>query len=129
LSNGLLKAANEILVKLRKEEAKAAAPAKGRGLLNLANIFLNRKETAVSKDGKQEKPKKGLLAIASSYIKTDHALLAAGNLSLREVETDNSEQDDGQGFLFDMEVVSPFSSMFSSLDNGKENSTSSTNAD
>jgi len=44
---------------------------------------------------------------------------------------DNSSEVDegGQGLLFEMNVVSPFSSMFSSLQNEKENVTSSTSAD
>jgi len=66
--------------------------------------------------------------LASTYNNPEHAALSAENFSVREIELDNSETDEsGQGLLFEMEVVSPFSSMFSSLENGKE-PTSSTNA-
>jgi hypothetical protein len=142
LSNGLLKAASEILAKIKKEEAKASAPVSNRkGLLKRAMEFLKFNETASvpdrrigllkraigllnSKENKSKKPAgKGLLAAASTYKQERHetAALAADNLSVREIESDNTEADDGgQGALSEMKVFSPFSSMFSSLEDEKE---------
>ena len=154
LSQGLLKAANEILAKVKKEEAKArkgllkkadeflklnktdspqtrsrkgllkraiellnskeTVPAHRKGLLNLAIGFLN------SIDSKTKKPAgNGLLAMASTYKQEtevqEHAELAADNFSVREVEDNQEVDENGQG-AFEMEVVSPFSSMFISLE-------------
>ena len=143
ISKGLLKAASEILAKIKKEESKASAraqgsnrkgllkraieilnskgkasaPARRGGLLNLAIGFLN----SIENKPIENKPKSsglGLLALASFYKEEMHesAAVAADNLSVREVE-DNPETDDsGQEMLFEMEVVSPFSSMLTSLE-------------
>jgi hypothetical protein len=163
LSKGLLKAANEILAKIKKEEAKASALVRTKkGLLRRAIEFLNSKKAAStpayirkgllklaleflksieSKKAKEteiieaeKSSPKGLLALASTYDKQKKqksAALLTEHLSVREIELDNySETDnDGQGLLFEMEVVSPFSSMFSSLEDEKESATSSMSAD
>jgi hypothetical protein len=159
ISKGLLKAASEILTKIKKEESKASAqvqvrnrkgllkraieilnskgkasaPAPGRGLLNLAIGFLN----SIENKSNENKPKStgmGLLALASFYKEDlrEPAEVAEDNLSVREIE-DNPEIDDkpetddnGQEMLFEMEVVSPFSSMLTSLEDEKENSQSET---
>jgi hypothetical protein len=139
ISKGLLKAASEILTKIKKEESKtsaraqgrerkgllkhaieilnskgaASAPARRRGLLNLAIGFLNSIENKPTKSSGL-----GLLAIASFYKENMHesAAVAADNLSVREVEETQEADESGQGMLLDMEVVSPFSSMFISLE-------------
>jgi hypothetical protein len=209
ISKGLLKAANEILSKIKKEEAKTSAPAhiirkgllqlaeekisapvriirkgllqlaeakvsvpvrirKGllqraeekaaaparikKGLLQLAIEFIKSKENKKAKDAEQkllfdvEKINKltkkelrskerrssgGLLTAALAYIKQRKpATMMTESLSVQEIDLDDysDTDDDGQEFLFDMEITSPFSSMFSSLDNEKS-STSSMNAD
>jgi hypothetical protein len=178
LSKGLLKAASEVFVKLKKEEAKASAR-KGKGLLKHAVEYLNSKETAsspvrgkgllrlaieflksIESKGAKEtdaveeiealeegKPApRGLLALASTYIKkfkskpeariavrppVQHAALSTENFSVREIDEDNSSEaeENGQELSFEMEVVSPFSSMFSSLEDEKESVTSSMSAD
>jgi len=154
LSKSLLNTASDILAKIKKKEEKTAAPARAkRGLLKRAIEYLNSKEPSVthtgrkgllnlalkflnSIDNKRRKGnEKGLLAKATTY----HAALLSENLSVREIDEDLPEDasadaaseidENGQGLLFDMEVVSPFSSMFPSLENGTEDSTSSTNAD
>jgi hypothetical protein len=153
ISKGLLKAASEILAKIKKEEAKASAqaqggkrkgllrraieilnskgtssaPARGRGLLNLAIGFLN----SIENKPKENKPKSsglGLLALASFYKENMHesAEVAADNLSVREVEETPEADDSGQEMLFEMEVVSPFSSMLTSLEDEKENAQTAT---
>jgi hypothetical protein len=153
LSKGLLKAASEILSKIKKEESKASvqaqgqnkkgllkraieilnskgtasAPARRRGLLNLAIGFLN----SLDNKPKENKPKSsglGLLAIASFYKENMHesAAVAEDNLSVREVEDNPENDDNGQEMLFEMEVVSPFSSMLTSLEDEKENSQTTT---
>jgi hypothetical protein len=143
ISKGLLKAASEILTKIKKEESKTSAktqvrnrkgllkraneildskrtvsaPTRRRGLLNLAISFLN------SIENKPKSTGLGLLALASFYKESMHesAEVAADNLSVREVEETPEADESGQGMLFDMEVVSPFSSMFVSLEDEKEN--------
>jgi len=175
LSKGLLKAANEILLKIKKEGAKAPSSARKKGLLVRAIEYINSKEsdsgsqpdhkngllklaigflnsienkkimeaeeTEIAEmeeiEADDDEDSKGLLAAASTYNKPEHVALTAENYSIREIETDSPEPEDnnGQGLLFDMEVVSPFSSMFSSLEDEKadaqpsEAATSSTNAD
>jgi hypothetical protein len=149
ISKGLLKAASEILAKIKKEELKTAAQAQGRkrkGLLKRAIEILNSKGTASDPAHRRgllnlaigflnsidNKPNKtsglGLLALASFYKEDLHepAAVAEDNLSVREVE-DNPETDDsGQEILFEMEVVSPFSSMLTSLEDEKENAPTET---
>jgi hypothetical protein len=141
ISTGLLKAAGEILAKVKKEEAKALVPVRTRkGLLELAAEFLKSKESKKARETVEEietieaeKPSpKGLLALASiTKAKSAPATLSTANFSVREAEPDNypDVDEDGQELLFEMEVVSPFSSMFSSLDDEKENVTSSMSAD
>jgi len=161
LSNGLLKAANEILAKIKKEEAKAAAPGRARkgllkraveflksneasraqsrnkkGLLKKANELLESKGNATAparKKGllklamgflnlKENKPEKtaglGLLAIASFYKQEEgeHAAVAEDNFSVREIEDSPEVEESGQEMPFEMEVVSPFTSMLTSLE-------------
>jgi hypothetical protein len=154
LSKGLLKAASEILAKIKKEEAKASAPASARkGLLRLAIDFLKSKETgdmSASAGGKGllrlaidflksieikkaketgEPDTKGLMAHVERRPKQKPVILSADNFSVREVEHDNYSEEieeELQELSFEMEVVSPFLSMFSSLEAEKENATSST---
>jgi hypothetical protein len=142
ISKGLLKAASEILTKIKKEESKTSAQAQGRkrkGLLGRAIEILNSKRNAPAPrrgllnlaigflNSIENKPNKssglGLLAIASFYKENMHesAAVAADNLSVREVEDDPEIDDSGQEMLFEMEVVSPFSSMLTSLEDEKEN--------
>ncbi|WP_461248514.1 hypothetical protein, partial [Treponema sp. R6D11] len=169
LSKGLLKAANDILIKIRKKETKApdAAHMKGllmhaieyldskeaevepdpdhmSGLLNLAIGFLNsleNKKTTDADEGIEEieemeeiedEDSDGHHVPAPDYHKHEHVAVAAENFSVRE-ETDSQEADDGgQGLPIEMEVVSPFSSMFSSLNktkSKKRKTTSSKRAD
>jgi len=120
ISKGLLKAASEILAKIKKEESKASAqvqsrnrkgllkraieiinskgkasaPAPRRGLLNLAIGFLNTLENK-SNENKSKSTGMGLLALASFYKEDlrEPAEVAADNLSVREVE-DNPEIND-----------------------------------
>jgi len=163
LSKSLLKAANEILTKIKKEESKASAavrpkkgllqraleflnskedasaPAGNKGLLNLAIGFLNSFEgkktegiEELEEIGEKEPSQKGFLAMASTHKKPEpaSATLSTDNFSVREIISDNYEEEDNeQGLYFEMEVFSPFSSMFSSLEGKKEDSTLSTNAD
>jgi hypothetical protein len=143
LSKGLLKAANEILVKIKKEDKKisprtvkgllkraidfldnkeASAPIRREGLLRLAIEFLNSLDGKTSNNNTEKPFGKGLLAQAS-YFKEESqepVALSADNLSVREVEENAEADDGGQGALPEMEVVSPFSDMFSSFDNGKD---------
>jgi hypothetical protein len=149
LSKGLLKAASEILSKIKKEESKASAqaqglnrkgllkraieilnskgtasaPARRGGLLNLAIGFLNSIENKPAENQPKKSSGLGLLAIASFYKENmlESAEVAADNLSVREVEDNPEIDDNGQEILFDMEVVSPFSSMLTSLEDEKEN--------
>jgi len=101
-------------------------------------------EAEDEEDEEEKPPVKGLLALATAYYKPGQAALASENLSVREVVSDTSEVEEGgeeQGLSLEMDVFSPFSSMFSSLENEKTNTlteeaahpqdetTSSTNAD
>jgi hypothetical protein len=155
ISKGLLKAASETFAKIKKEDAcvsarvrkgllkraieflnskkPAAAPARaGKGLLKLSIEFLNSIESKRAKETvKAEKSSpKGLLALASIYKKKKRTTLSTENFSVREIDLNYSDVDDyGQELLFEMEVVSPFRSMFSSLEDEKESVTSSMSAD
>jgi hypothetical protein len=130
---GLLKHAAEFL-----DSTETSAPVRRKGLLRLAIEFLTsgkktKKEIEEIKILEAEKShSKGLLAIALNYDKQpkiEPAAIAADNFSVRELDLEEFESDDDQEFMFEMEVVSPLSAMFSSLDGKKDSPTSSMNAD
>jgi hypothetical protein len=138
---GLLNHAAEFL-----DSTETSAPVRRKGLLRLAIEFLTSGKKAKEEvdeleeietlEAEQSRPK-GLLAIAKNYDKQpkiEPAALATDNFSVREIDDEfEPEDDDDQEFSFEMEVVSPLSAMFSSLDNKKNSkkkkSTSLKNAD
>lgn len=109
-SVGLLRAATRFLSRkghlghgkglLKKASEKKFAA--GKGLLAKAAIIAATKVAEKGKEIKTSgKPRKGLLALASEI----------------EINPEYSVDDEAQDLIADLDIVSPFSSMFSSLDN------------
>jgi hypothetical protein len=81
LSKSLLKAANEILAKIKKEEAKTSVPASTRkGLLKLASEFLKLKETVSA----PASTRKGLFKLASDLLKSKETAEAENKTLLHQ---------------------------------------------
>jgi Mg2+ and Co2+ transporter CorA len=81
LSKSLLKAANEILVKIKKEEAKVSALVRTRkGLLKLANEFLKSKETVSA----PARTRKGLFKLANEFLESKETAEAENTTLLHQ---------------------------------------------